>query len=181
MTTRYQIFAGALIVAAAACATGDRSASPAVSADSAMARSMSDDSQWPSYGRDYSNRRFSPLTQISTTNVNRLVVAWTYHTGISKAFEDSPVVIDGTMYISTPDDHVVALDAKTGTKKWEYVPVLKTTVHCCGPVNRGVAVYRGRVYFATLDARLIALDAGDGHVLWDTTVQDNRLGYSETM
>lgn len=146
-----------------------------------MARSIADDAQWPSYGRDYSNQRFSPLTQISTANVNRLVVAWTYHTGIPKAFEDSPVVIDGTMYISTPDDHVVALDAKTGTKKWEYVPVLKTTVHCCGPVNRGVAVYRGRVYFTTLDARVIALDAGDGHVLWDTTVQDNRLGYSETM
>jgi PQQ-dependent dehydrogenase (methanol/ethanol family) len=142
---------------------------------------MADDAQWPSYGRDYSNRRFSPLTQISTANVNRLVPAWTYHTGIPKAFENSPVVIDGTMYISTPDDHVIALDAKTGKKKWEYAPILKTTVHCCGPVNRGVAVYRGRVYFTTLDARVIALDARDGHMLWDTVVQDNRLGYAETM
>lgn len=139
---------------------------------------MAQDSAWPSYGRDYTNRRYSALAQIDSTNVSQLRLAWRYRTGIPHAFEASPIVVDGVMYVSTPLSHVVALDAANGRKLWEYAPELKVTVHCCGPVNRGVAVYGGRVYVGTLDAKLVALDAATGRKVWDVSVADPKLGYS---
>ncbi|HEU4563885.1 MAG TPA: PQQ-binding-like beta-propeller repeat protein [Gemmatimonadaceae bacterium] len=150
----------------------------AAQADSAMRIAMADSANWPSYGRDYTNQRFSPLAQITPANVNGLSLAWKYKTGIPHAFEASPVVVNGVMYVSTPLNHVVALDARTGQKKWEYAAQLGTTVHCCGPVNRGVAVYGNRVYMGELDGKLVALDAGDGHKLWDVQVGDPQQGYS---
>jgi len=147
-------------------------------ADSAVRRAIADSTAWPSYGRDYTNRRFSPLAQITPANASGLKLAWTYKTGIPHVFETSPVVVNGTMYISTPLNHVVALDARTGRKKWEYAHQLGTTVHCCGPNNRGVAVYGGRVYMGTLDAKLVALDTADGDKAWEVQVADNRQGYA---
>jgi alcohol dehydrogenase (cytochrome c) len=147
-------------------------------ADSVLRSAMADSSDWPSYGRDYSNQRFSPLTQISAANVSQLKLAWRYKTGIPHSFEASPVVINGTMYVSTPLNHVVALDAATGVKKWEYAHDSDVTVHCCGPVNRGVAVYDGRVYMGTLDAKLVALDATSGRKEWEQKIADNTKGYS---
>ncbi|MFL5494340.1 MAG: pyrroloquinoline quinone-dependent dehydrogenase [Gemmatimonadales bacterium] len=143
-----------------------------------MRRAMADSSSWPSYGRDYSNQRYSPLSQITPVSVKDLQPVWHYATGIHQAFEASPVVINSVMYVSTPLNHVVALDAKTGRKLWEHAESLGTTVHCCGPVNRGVAVYAGRVYMGTLDARLVALDARTGAKAWDVRVADNERGYA---
>jgi PQQ-dependent dehydrogenase (methanol/ethanol family) len=139
---------------------------------------MADSSTWPSYGRDYSNQRYSPLSQITPASIKDLKPAWHYSTGIHQAFEASPVVIDRVMYVSTPLNHLVALDAKTGHKLWEHAESLGTTVHCCGPVNRGVAVYGGRVYMGTLDARLVALDAKTGSKVWEARVGDNERGYA---
>jgi PQQ-dependent dehydrogenase (methanol/ethanol family) len=139
---------------------------------------MADTSSWPSYGRDYSNQRYSPLSQITPVSIKDLKLAWHYATGIRQAFEASPVVINNVMYVSTPLNHVMALDAKTGRKLWEHAESLGTTVHCCGPVNRGVAVYAGRVYMGTLDARLVALDARTGAKAWDVRVADNERGYA---
>jgi PQQ-dependent dehydrogenase (methanol/ethanol family) len=139
---------------------------------------MADGGGWPSYGRDWTNQRYSPLAQIRPATVGRLALAWRYHTGIPNAFEASPVVVDGTMYVSTPLNHVVALDAATGRKRWEHAESLSTTVHCCGPVNRGVAVYGGRVYEGTLDGRLVALDARTGRTVWSVRVADNERGYA---
>lgn len=155
----------------------DGEADPA-RADSLLRAAMADSADWPSYGRDYSNRRFSPLTQVTTANVGQLALAWRYKTGIPHSFEASPVVIDGTMYVSTPLNHVVALDAVTGAKKWEYAHQSGITVHCCGPVNRGVAVYGDRVYMGTLDAKLVALDAGTGEKAWEQQIGENTKGYS---
>lgn len=152
----------------------------AASADSTLRVAMSDSTQWAVYGRDFSNERYSPLTQINTGNVAALAPAWVYHTGIVSGFETSPIVTGGVMYISTPLNHVVALDASTGAKKWEYTHDYKTTTDCCGPINRGVAVYGGRVYMGTADARLIALDAATGRKLWDVQVGDNEKGYHIT-
>ena len=153
---------------------------PVASADSAIRTAMRAGTAWPSYGRDYSNQRYSPVAQIDTTNIGRLGLAWHYRNGIISAYETSPVVVDGVMYISTPLNHVVALDAVTGAKKWEYVHHYRTTVDCCGPINRGVAVYGGRVFMGTVDARLVALDARTGEKLWDATVGNNELGYHIT-
>jgi PQQ-dependent dehydrogenase (methanol/ethanol family) len=148
-------------------------------ADAAIRRAMADSGSWPSYGRDYTNRRYSPLRQITPANAAQLALAWKYETGIHHSFEASPVVVGGTMYVSTPLNHVVALDAATGRKKWEYVHEYDgPTVHCCGPVSRGVAVYGGRVYMGALDARLVALDAESGNKVWDVRVGDNTKGYS---
>ncbi|HEX2249615.1 MAG TPA: PQQ-binding-like beta-propeller repeat protein, partial [Gemmatimonadales bacterium] len=168
-----------------ACGGGDQSRTAdngggrrAEEADSLLRGAMADSADWPSYGRDYSNRRFSPLTQISPANASQLKLAWRYKTGIPHSFEASPVVIDGTMYVSTPLNHVVALDAATGAKKWEYAHEFSSTVHCCGPVNRGVAVYDGRVYMGTLDAKLVALDARTGEKEWEHQIADNTKGYA---
>ncbi len=171
---------------AAATACGEHAARSAngtvdvAAADSALRANMADSVDWPSYGRDYSNQRYSTLGQINTTNVSQLALAWHYKSGIVSGYETSPIVIDGTMYITTPLNHVVALDAATGAKRWEYVHDLRTTADCCGPINRGVAVYGGRVYMGAVDARLVALDARTGHKDWEVTVGNNEEGYHIT-
>ncbi|HEX5439129.1 MAG TPA: PQQ-dependent dehydrogenase, methanol/ethanol family [Gemmatimonadaceae bacterium] len=149
-------------------------------AQRALVRAMADSTQWPTYGRSYSNERWSPLTQINRSNVGRLQLAWVNHSGIPHASESNPVVVNGTMYITTALNHVLALDAATGARKWEYVHQYSTTADCCSTNNRGVAVYDGKVYMGTVDARLVALDAKDGHTVWNVQVGDNDLGYHLT-
>jgi PQQ-dependent dehydrogenase (methanol/ethanol family) len=178
--SRLALLATALAAGVPACDSRPTSQDYAA-ADAAVTAAMRGGQAWPSYGRDYSNQRFSPLTGITAANAGGLQLAWHFHTGINQAFEASPIVLDGTMYISTAMSHVFALDARTGALKWEYVHPLRTTVHCCGPVNRGVAVYDGKVYLATLDAALVALDARDGHVVWQTQVDDNTQAYGMTL
>jgi alcohol dehydrogenase (cytochrome c) len=149
--------------------------------DAALHALMADSTQWASYGRDYTNQRYSPLTQIATSNVGQLSLAWHYKTGVVQSFETSPLVVGRTMYITTAENHLVALDAVTGARKWEYVHPLGSTTICCGPNNRGAAYYGGRLYMATLDAQLVAIDTADGHVAWSTQVADNKAGYSMTL
>lgn len=129
--------------------------------------------QWPSYGRDYSNQRFSPATQINRNNVQNLALAWQYNSGIKATFQATPIVSKGVMYLSLPFNHVVALDAKTGRQLWRYDHQRRADWKlCCGPANRGVAVSDDKVFIGTVDARLIALDATSGKVLWDINVVD---------
>ena len=149
--------------------------------DASLRALMADAGQWPSYGRDYTNQRYSPLTQVTTGNVAQLALAWHFKTGVAESFENSPLVVGRTMYVTTPMNHLFALDAVTGAKKWEYVHPLGTTTACCGPVNRGAAYYGGRVYMATLDGQVVALDTADGHPAWTVQVVDNKKGYSITM
>ncbi|MEO9037946.1 MAG: PQQ-binding-like beta-propeller repeat protein [Gemmatimonadaceae bacterium] len=142
---------------------------------------MAAGNEWPSYGRDYTNQRYSPLTQVSAGNVATLELAWHFKTGIVEAFETSPLIVGRTMYVTTAMNHLIALDAVTGARKWEYAHPLGTTTACCGPVNRGAAYYGGRVYMATLDGELVALDTADGRLSWTVQVVDNKKGYSITM
>lgn len=140
----------------------------------------SSQNDWPYYGRDYSNRRASPLTQINRDTVARLSPAWTYKSGISATFQATPIVVNGVMYLSLPFNHVVALDARTGKLLWRYQHQRrKDSVMCCGPANRGVAVSDGKVFIGTVDARLIALDAKTGKVLWDRDVASEGVGNAE--
>jgi alcohol dehydrogenase (cytochrome c) len=171
------------MIAVAACGRSDAAISPRTkaSADLSLKRVMADSSQWPSYGRDYSNQRYSPLAQINTGNVAQLELAWHFKTGIRESFETSPLIVGRTMYITTPMNHVFALDAATGAKKWEYIHPLGSTTACCGPNNRGAAYYNGRVYMGTLDGQIVALDTANGHADWTVQVADNRKGYSITM
>ena len=96
--------------------------------------------------------------------------------------ETSPIVVNGVMYVTTSFNHLYALDARTGEELWHYTRKLgPITTYCCGPNNRGVAVYGSKVFLATLDSHLLALDAKTGKMAWDVAIADPEQGYSETM
>lgn len=149
--------------------------------DDQLANANKNRQDWLLYGRTYTNQRFSPLTQINDRNVQDLHPVTLIQTGVAKTFETNPIEVNGILFVSTADDHILAYDAVTGRQLWSYVPQLNFTNLCCGPENRGVAVAYGRVFFARLDAHLMALDAHTGKVLWDTPVADSRAAYSLTM
>ena len=131
---------------------------------------------WTNYGRDYSSQRFSPAAQINTKNVKQLTQAWAFKSGVVASFQATPIVQNGVMYLSLPFNHVVALDAKTGTQLWRYEhDRRKDWKMCCGPANRGVAVANGKVFIGTVDARLIALNAQTGTKEWDIDVVENAI------
>lgn len=137
------------------------------------ARNIGSQAEWPTFGRDFTNQRFSPLTQINRDNVRHLTLAWQYNSGIKNTFQTTPIVRDGVMYLSLPFNHVVALDARTGKELWRYEHKRRPDWKmCCGPANRGVAVSDGKVFMGTVDARLIALDARTGELLWDVSVTE---------
>jgi PQQ-dependent dehydrogenase (methanol/ethanol family) len=131
---------------------------------------------------DYTQKRYHPAAQINTSNVRRLRPAWIFQTEIKESLETSPIVVNGVMYVTTSFSQVYALNAQTGEQLWHYKQQLgPITTYCCGPNNRGVAVYEDKVYLATLDAKLVALDAKTGNKVWQTDIADPELGYSETM
>lgn len=148
--------------------------------DQILAASMAG-ANWPVHGGSYTNQRFSSLDQINRENVGRLVPVWIYQTGLAESFVTTPLVIENAMYLTTPESHVVALNAATGEKLWEFIPELRTTMLCCGPENQGVAAYGDKVFVGTLDARVIALDHRTGKVAWEAELADPEDGYSQTI
>lgn len=134
----------------------------------------SDTKDWPSFGRDFTNQRLSPLTQITPQNVKDLNLAWQFKSGVAASFQATPIVTGEVMYVALPFNHVVALDAKSGKELWRYKHERRANWKmCCGPANRGVAVSEGKVFIGTVDARLIALDAKSGAKMWDIDVADD--------
>jgi PQQ-dependent dehydrogenase (methanol/ethanol family) len=140
---------------------------------------------WLSYGRDWSNRRYVPLTEIDRTTVTRLRKIWEHDNGVhyrrSDRSESTPVVVDGLLIYTDVKNLVLAVDVRSGKERWRYQPDLDATALCCGLVNRGVAVYGERVYFGTLDGRVIALDRRTGKVAWVVRAAAPSDGYSFTM
>jgi len=131
---------------------------------------------------NYKQTRFYPAEQINTSNVQNLEKAWTFKMDVVDSLETTPIVVNGTMYVTSSFNHVYALDAKTGKAKWHYEHEMgPITTYCCGPNNRGVAAYEDMLYMGTLDAKLVALDAKTGKKVWETEIADPELGYSETM
>lgn len=131
---------------------------------------------------NYDQTRFYPAEQINLENVHNLKRAWVFKTDIKESLETTPIVVNGTMYVTTSFNHVYALDAKTGKEKWHYKHDMGLiTTYCCGPNNRGVFPYGDMVYMGTLDAKLVALNAKTGKKVWETEIADPELGYSETM
>ncbi|MFQ5783319.1 MAG: pyrroloquinoline quinone-dependent dehydrogenase [Alphaproteobacteria bacterium] len=135
---------------------------------------------WLNYGGDLGQMRFVPSDQINVDNVDGLRLKWIHQSGIVGSYENTPIVERGVMYITTPYNHVFAIDAATGRELWHYEHKLGTTIFCCGPNNRGVAIAGNLVYMATLDAMLIALDKRSGELVWETEIADPEAGYSET-
>jgi alcohol dehydrogenase (cytochrome c) len=131
---------------------------------------------------NYAQTRFYPNKQINKDNVGKLHPAWIFQTEVKESMETSPIVVNGTMFVTTSFSHVYAIDAKTGAELWHFKPKLGLiTTYCCGPNNRGVAVADDKVFVATLDAKLVALDSKTGNVVWQQTLADPEDGYSETM
>jgi alcohol dehydrogenase (cytochrome c) len=149
---------------------------------------------WLTYGRDFSNQRFAPFTQINRETAPRLKPLWRQGARrLIKSYlrtESTPVVADGMliytdpgMRLAQPGNHVIAVNARTGRAIWSWYRRPGATALCCGLVNRGVALYGDKVYVGTLDAHLIALDRRSGEVVWDTQVEgaEPAKGYSFTM
>ena len=149
----------------------------------AVASPVAAQGDWTTYGGNDWNQRYSTLKLITPNNVSQLVLRKMFQTGISKlgSFENTPIVENGIMYVTTPYNTAMAYDLNTNKELWRYEHKLGSTIACCGPNNRGVAIHGGaHVYMGTLDAHLVALDAKTGKVLWDKEVADAAFGYSIT-
>jgi PQQ-dependent dehydrogenase (methanol/ethanol family) len=145
--------------------------------------------QWLSHGRDYTEQRFSPLDNINANNIDQLNLAWSFKFDTARGMEATPLVHNGVIYISTGWSHAYALDARTGEQLWHYdaqVPKSYLAKTCCGPVNRGVALWQGdskqplQVFMGALDGRLIALDAATGKENWSVQTTPDNSNYSIT-
>src|SRR5713226_1798683 len=175
MSKRAQFFVAGILALVCAAIPGARAQS------SHVAGGSGDD--WPYYGHDAGGMRYSPLAQINRANVSTLKVAWTFHTGdISdgrgdrkrSGFETTPLLVDCTLYLTTPFNRVIALDPETGAQRWAYDPKIELNGdYGDGLVNRGAATWldsarasdqpcRRRIFESTQDARLVAIDANKG-------------------
>ena len=137
---------------------------------------------WPAYGGDEGGTRYSKLTQISPANVGDLRVAWVFRTGElgqgvkdwnRSAFEATPILYDGTLYLTTSSTDVVAVDAANGNLRWRHSSESRKDLHYSDGVSRGVSLWvdvasdraalcHARIYAPTLDGQLLALDAASG-------------------
>ncbi|WP_446741074.1 membrane-bound PQQ-dependent dehydrogenase, glucose/quinate/shikimate family [Sphingomonas sp. ACRSK] len=142
---------------------------------------------WPAYGGTYSARRYSPLAQINPANVGKLKRAWVIHTGdlpksekIRNTYgaETTPLKIGDTLYLCTPKNIMIALEAATGRERWRYDPKVPDEAIPYTAACRGVVYYAvpgmaadqacaTRIIEGTLDARLIAVDARSGRLCPD--------------
>jgi len=136
---------------------------------------------WLMFRRTYDGWGYSPLDQIDTRNVDELVPVWAVSTGITEGHQAPPIVNDGIMFITTPLNQLLALDASNGNVLWMYRRQMPPDMRLGHPTNRGVALYGDKVYMATLDAVVIAFDAATGEVAWESRVEDYNGGYYITM
>ncbi len=153
--------------------------SSAASSASAQGAAVPVQGDWTAYGRDALGSRYSPLTQITRENVGRLEVAWTFRTGDTThtrqptKFEATPLMVDGTLYLSTPFARVIALDPVSGQQRWTFDPHTDRGMNWGDWANRGVSTWldakapagsvcKRRIYIGTIDARIIALDSRTG-------------------
>ena len=131
---------------------------------------------WLSYGRTYSEQRFSPLAEINAKNISHLGLDWYFDLPAHKSLLATPLVVDGVMYVAGSYSVVIALDLKTKKELWTYDPKVIDHAGDRGRViwdsNRGVAYWKGRVYVATGDGRLNAIDAKTGQEVWSTMTVD---------
>ena len=139
---------------------------------------------WPTYGLDYAETRFSRLARITDENVAGLGLLWTYDLESTRGVEATPLVVDGVMFVTASWSVVHAIDARTGRRLWTYDPQVPRSYGfkgCCDVVNRGVALYRGKVFVGSFDGRLIALDAATGERVWERdTIIDRTRSYTVT-
>ncbi len=136
---------------------------------------------WGMYGGDAANTRYSTLSLVNTSNVNRLKVAWALQLGSLRSQESTPILVGDTLYLTSSHGpkNVFAVDARTGVVRWRYSPEVPPGIDqyaCCDVVNRGVAYANGKIFVGRLDGYLVALDAKTGKELWKSQVIDYTAG-----
>ncbi len=136
-----------------------------------------DPSDWLMIRRTWDGQGYSPLDKITPANVTKLQPAWVFSTGVSSGHESAPLVNNGVMFVSTPGNQVLAIDAKTGLLLWRYRRPLPDDVVLMHPTSRGVALYGDKVYFCSGDAVLVAINAKTGKEVWATKTATNKQGY----
>ncbi|MDC1528443.1 PQQ-dependent dehydrogenase, methanol/ethanol family [Gammaproteobacteria bacterium] len=160
------------------------SSSAATMASAATTSVVDNESQWSSYGNNYSEQRYSPLDQITPDNIDELELAWFGDLAErGGSYETTPLVVDGRIYVSSPWSKVYAFDAQSGAQLWKYDPKVpgEWAVNlCCGIVNRGVAAWDGMIIWGTLDGRLVAVDAVTGELAWEVQATDREKQLSIT-
>jgi PQQ-dependent dehydrogenase (methanol/ethanol family) len=140
---------------------------------------------WTMPTGDYTNTRYSQLSEINVENVHKLAPAWTFSTGVLRGHEGAPVVIGDVMYVHTPFPNTVfALDLNNDGKiLWKYEPKQDPDViqvMCCDTVNRGVSYADGKIFLHQADTTLVALDAKSGAVVWSVKDGDPSKGQTGT-
>jgi len=136
-----------------------------------------------SWGIGPQGQRHSPLKTINTSNVSKLVPAWSFSFGGEKqrGQQSQPIIHEGKMYVTASYSRIFALDAKTGKKLWKYEHRLPDGIMpCCDVINRGAAIFDNLVIFGTLDAQLVALNKDTGEVVWKEKIDNYADGYSYT-
>ena len=168
-------------------APADESVPPPAPNGARLSAPEAEDGEWRMAAKSYASTRYSGLAEITAENVRELRVAWTFATGRTKGHEAAPLVVDGTMYVTTPfPNRLYALDLRQSGApvKWTYEPPqipAAAGVACCDIVNRGAAYQGGRLYFATLDNQVVAVDAASGDEVWRTRLGDIQRGETMTM
>ncbi len=190
-----RLLAGAALFSAAAAAFGQgvigrgatRTAIPFAPAFTAAQLSAPPTTEWITNGGTLLNQRYSPLTQIDRSNVEKLKANWRTHLdrsgfGPQYSGQAQPLFYGGVLYVVTGADDVFALDVRTGKILWRYRSNLdpnRVNV-CCGWMSRGLALGDGKIFLGRLDARLIALDQRTGKVVWSIQAADPVKSYSIT-
>jgi alcohol dehydrogenase (cytochrome c) len=148
----------------------------------ALRNAQSDAATWLTYGKNYAGWRFADLAQVHRGNVAKLALQWIFQTGVVGKFETTPLFFDKLLYVTAAANHAYAIDALTGRHIWHYQRPLPRELNlCCGQVNRGFAALGEKLFKVNLDSKLVALDAKTGGVIWETTIDDFKKGYSETV
>ena len=135
------------------------------------------DGDWLMVRRTYDGWGYSPLEQISKANVARLQPVWSIATGVTSGHQAPPIVNGGVMFVATPQDQVLAIDARTGALLWRYRRTPPEDAIIAHRTSRGVALLGDKVFFAAGEAVLVALDARTGREVWATKVAENKAGY----
>lgn len=178
------MLAGAAMLVLAGCSTSDTAAiDDKEAATAALLADGGTGDDWGAIGFSYDETRHSPLTDINDGNVGSLGIAWFADLEDARGQEATPVVVDGTLYVSHAWSKVTAWDAAKGTKLWSYdpkVPGEKAVNACCDVVNRGVALWGDKLFVGTIDGRLVALDRTSGEEIWTQQTTDTAKPYTIT-
>ncbi len=165
-----------LLAIAVSSLLGSSAALHAQDVTAAMLKNPPKDS-WPGFHGDYSGRRHTPLTEITPANVHAMTLGWTFQTQLPGVIKASPIVVNGVVYLTMPDN-VWAVDARTGHTIWHYTAPADKSFHIG---QRGVSILKDKLYYMSSNAHLLALDAKTGKVCWDVVVADSTKGQWATL